>query len=426
MSLKILLIISSTVIITSCADGWFGGSDNKTIHPGKRLNILAHEKLLRVDQNLSEQVIIPAEMNNSNWNISNIDQNIIKTENFKITNVADKPIKIKVQKAKSLIPSISPVIYDGNMIISNKNSIFLYDQSNSLKWKTMIDSAKNNLYGGGVLVNEDSVYATLGGVKIYNLSLKDGKILWQTDLESISRSAPIIDGNKIFITTVNNHIYALDKLTGEILWHHFIIAANISTSQYASPVIYKDKIIVPYSTGELYILDKETGNEIDIISLEKNHFHGNNTTVKDIDITPIISNDNIYVLNQEDILHSINLKNGNINWETNLFNFKHIWMAGNMIYLTSFDGQVIAISKQTGKIHWMNKIQLQKKDSIMSIVMANSKIIISTELGNIYELNPKDGLLVLERKISSNFIQYPIFANNNVYYMMDNIVEIWK
>ncbi len=74
----------------------------------------------------------------------------------------------------------------------------------------------------------------------------------------------------------------------------------------------------------------------------------------------------------------------------------------------------------------MNKIQLQKKDSIMSIVMANSKIMISTELGNIYELNPKDGILMLERKISNKFIQHPVFANNNVYYMMDNIVEIWK
>ena len=54
MNLKILLLLSTSVIVSSCADGWIGAADNKTKHTGKRVSILAHEQLLLADKKTDE------------------------------------------------------------------------------------------------------------------------------------------------------------------------------------------------------------------------------------------------------------------------------------------------------------------------------------------------------------------------------------
>ena len=70
-----------------------------------------------------------------------------------------------------------------------------------------------------VRVGEDVVVASLDG-RVYRMSLRNGRIRWET--EPLSRggihAAPTLDGDRVFLTTDDDRLIALDVNTGTRVW----------------------------------------------------------------------------------------------------------------------------------------------------------------------------------------------------------------
>jgi outer membrane protein assembly factor BamB len=109
---------------------------------------------------------------------------------------------------------------------------------------------------GSPLVYEDTVYlGTLDGV-IYALDVQDGQIIWSTTIEGQVRGTPAYVNGKIYIGCENGRLYVFDALDGAESASPLGMALE-KTSIYTAPVFDGQHLYIVATDGTVYALDLE-------------------------------------------------------------------------------------------------------------------------------------------------------------------------
>jgi len=96
---------------------------------------------------------------------------------------------------------------------------------------------------------------------IYEIKLEKGKIanhkiiLESSDANATFVSVPAISSESLYILTYDQHLYSINRKTGNVNWK-YLMKGNGGES---SPVVCRDKIIVCTKSGIVSILDARTG-----------------------------------------------------------------------------------------------------------------------------------------------------------------------
>ena len=103
--------------------------------------------------------------------------------------------------------------------------------------------------------------AVAGDLAIGRAGLAQLRALWRIDLGDVADSAPIVVGNRVYLTTRSGTTYALDSATGCVVWRFATHGPNITTSVPAfdasAGVLY-----VPGVDGAVHKLAPAGGSEM--------------------------------------------------------------------------------------------------------------------------------------------------------------------
>jgi len=187
---------------------------------------------------------------------------------------------------------------------TQKGSIYAYDVSGKLQWKSKLSSevlsapkyfdglvivrtGDNRIYGinandgsrkwvydrtgpaltlrssAGVVVDSGAVYAGFAGGKLVSIRADNGKIMWEasvalpkgvTEIERIAdiTSLPVVDGPLVYAVAYQGRIAAVDRTNGRVIWNRDISSLSGLTSDDA-------RIFVSHAAGSVYALDYTTG-----------------------------------------------------------------------------------------------------------------------------------------------------------------------
>src|SRR5262245_17666228 len=88
--------------------------------------------------------------------------------------------------------------------------------------------------------------------------------IFQTEVQEVLATSPIIANGVMYVTTAFNHVYALNAKTGEEYWHYKHEMATITTSCCVSitrgAAVYDDKVYMATVDAKLVALDAKTGS----------------------------------------------------------------------------------------------------------------------------------------------------------------------
>ena len=73
----------------------------------------------------------------------------------------------------------------------------------------------------------------------------------RTEISTPMTGSPTIKGGKVFATSNNNEIFALDLATGNVLWSDQAIAETARVLGSPSPAAVEDLVVAPFSSGEV-------------------------------------------------------------------------------------------------------------------------------------------------------------------------------
>ena len=127
------------------------------------------------------------------------------------------------------------------------------------------------------LVSDGTLYVTASYSRVFAVDARTGQEKWQYDArlpegilpccDVVNRGAAIY-GGKIFFTTLDAQLVALNKDTGKTVWRKKMENYADGYSNTAAPLVVKGKVIVGNSGGEFGIVgavkayDAETGEEV--------------------------------------------------------------------------------------------------------------------------------------------------------------------
>jgi PQQ-dependent dehydrogenase (methanol/ethanol family) len=100
-------------------------------------------------------------------------------------------------------------------------------------------------------------------INVSNVGKLRAAWIFQTEVQEVLATSPIIANGVIYVTTAFNHVYALNAKTGEEYWHYKHAMAPVTTS-CCGPInrgaaVYDDKVYMATVDAKLVALDAKTG-----------------------------------------------------------------------------------------------------------------------------------------------------------------------
>ena len=126
-----------------------------------------------------------------------------------------------------------------------------------------------------IIIGNDIYVATFQG-RLASVTLENGRITWTRDISSYAGLTS--DGNNIYITDDQSHVWALDRATGNSLWKQ----ENLYARQATAPATIGDLVVVGDLEGYLHWMNKSNGQFVARTQISKNAILAPPVAVEDI------------------------------------------------------------------------------------------------------------------------------------------------
>ncbi|RYE06145.1 MAG: hypothetical protein EOP33_02810 [Rickettsiaceae bacterium] len=262
--------------------------------------------------------------------------------------------------------SSAPVFAQGNIyaVDDSGTAIAFSKADKKILWTRNISNKKldRNYIGGGIAYSNDRLFITNGSRFLTIINSKTGHQLAKREFSDIIRIRPtIIDHHTVLVQTIDNHVYAYDFHQDKFLWQHEDVSETLISSTRVAPIIYNSNALISYNSGRTVSLDLKNGNENWNLNLFQKNSNNEDVSLPNFELStsscdPVIENDNVYVANQSGIITKINLSTGQILWQIQADDVQSMIVEGNSLFVTNNAKQIAAISTNVGKVKWLAEL----------------------------------------------------------------------
>lgn len=427
ISKKLMLLIGLAALsLGACGD------DEKPPLPGERLSVLQLQKSLEPDDAVLEAqgLITPQEWQNEFWPQAG------GYPNHAMQNLALRPSPLKkIWSAKigegttDRLPLVAqPVLVDGRIYtMDTENTVAAFDAKNGRQlWSRSVSPEKDDdeVIGGGIASSGGFLYVTSGYNEVLALNPENGTIIWRKNIPAASRAAPTIMDGRVFITTLDGRLMALDKADGNVIWEYTGIVEAASLVGGASPAASRDLVIPVFSSGEITALRVGNGSVVWSDNLSNVKGLGGLAEISDIRALPVLDKGIVFAISFSGRLAAIDERSGQRIWQREISGSQTPWLAGNHLFVLSTNNQLIALGRETGAIRWITDLPRFEDDEPLRFtgpVLAGGRLLVAGTEGRVIEVNPADGKILGQWNSSEGTISLPpIIAGGTLYMLSDD------
>ena len=353
-------------------------------------------------------------LTNSNGNI-NFETNFEKKKTYKFS---------KIEKFKSNQPEIFFTSNNDIIFFNGKGTIFKLNENLKEQWKINNynrKEKKNNpiLYFAQA---ENKLIVNDNLSKMYAIDLVTGKILW-SKYSSSSFNSDIKVYNKSFLTLdFDNIIRAISSNDGKEIWR-FSTQNSFIKSQKKLSIILKDEIVFFVNNlGDITALDVNNGSLIWQTPTQNNLIYQDTFTLENSDI--VFENDTIYFSNNKNEFFALEARTGIIKWVQSINSSLRPTIIEGLIFTVSNEGYLFLIDDQTGNILRITDIfkgfKNRKDLKPTGFIHGKYKLFVSLNNGRLLTVDSSTGKQEEITKIHASKISRPFIFKNSMYLIKDN------
>lgn len=264
---------------------------------------------------------------------------------------------------------------DSSSVHRNFNQKSKIGKTGNIIWEFQTDEGEigNAVYSSPVSDSEKLYFTSWNG-NIYALNIETGRKIWEKNLGWSSESTPIVVDNKVIVGS-SECLFAFNNRNSEIIWKNEI--GGIS----AKPLYYDNMVYCGSHNGNLYAFNLETGNVKWIFE-----------TNGEIHSSPVIKGNILYFGSNDDYLYAIDLKKGDIKWkyETGSAIWSSPVVYDDVVFFGSWDSNLYALEAKTGTLKWKFTTGWGVD---CSPAVHNNTVFFGSEDNNFYAIDANDGTL---------------------------------
>lgn len=318
-----------------------------------------------------------------------------------------KQLKLEWQYSLFSQVSASPVVAAGQLLVAAENGN-LYSFNLDSKQFNWLYHTEAGIASTPAVVDGRIYFLSRDGF-FYALEQATGKRLWRFATGGEARfaaiggyglpaamgpvpdpwdfylSSPLVHNGKVYFGSSDHHLYALDALTGELIW-----SFNAGDSIHSSPVYANNKIFFGTWGTRLYAVNAETG-------LEAWNFQGGAdrkySVMLGITAAPAVDTNAVYIGARDGFVYALRQTDGATLWR---YDAAGSWVLStaaidekNIYVGTSDTGLLLALDKKTGKEKYRADTRLWTYTS--PLLVQNRYAFVGTMAGELYGFDKNTG-----------------------------------
>jgi outer membrane protein assembly factor BamB len=253
-----------------------------------------------------------------------------------------------------------PVVSGGTVFAMDSDaevSAFTLSDGKRL-WRvdTKPKDADSTNVGGGLGVDGATLYAVNGLSQLVALDVATGQQKWRSDLGVPARSAPTIADGRVFVTTIDDRLFAYTAADGRQLWTHQAAEPVTAMLGEPAPAYYRGLVIAGFGSGELAALRADSGSVVWTDGLGASRGRASGGDFLSIRAAPVIANGLVYAVSMGGLLVCNDVPTGRRVWERQVAGENTFAVAGDWMFIISAQQEVAAITIADGTVAWITQL----------------------------------------------------------------------
>lgn len=347
----------------------------------------------------------------SNHSAAVVKKNDIKLDVFLVAETLKK-----TNSAFRKVNRFTPIVYNDHLITANSiDGLVSYNlKTKSIDWRFYI---KHGVEAAGFSAGGTLFVGGLDG-NFYSIELDDGKLNWKFDTKTEIVSEPTLQKGIIYFLNGANALFSLDAASGKQLWvyNRQETSTQMTVRGGSRPLIDNGVLYIGFSDGALVAINAATGTPQWEVLLNKN------SRFKDIDASPVIENDRIYINSYDDKLYCLSKNNGSVLWKSDFGGATAPMISGDKIIYSTAKNHIQSVSKKDGSVLWTVK-------NIAGIATEPSLfkgyVVIGESQGSIKFFDLLDGSLKTSFEPGRGVMSKPAFDKDENFYFISGEANVY-
>ena len=288
------------------------------------------------------------------------------------------------------------------------------------------DGSDKEGVGGGVAFANNRIFVASGLGKMVALDASTGAVVWERETRVPLNSVPTVDNGRVFVISDDNELFAMNVETGEVLWTYQGITETASMLTSPAPAVVDDVVIAPFSSGELIALRVQNGGVLWQDALSSTARLTPLASLNDISGGPAVADGYVIATAQSGVMTAFDLRTGQRVWSQPAGSLSIPLIAADVVFTVTTSGQVAALSKLDGTVHWIQQLENfknAKKRKERTVwtgpLLAGNRLLVASSKGEVVVIDPRSGSILKEEKVGGPVFVPPVIANETVYILTD-------
>lgn len=241
----------------------------------------------------------------------------------------------------------------------------------------------------GVTLYRDQLYLLSQKGDLVVLNANDGAEVQRSPL-GVSAIAPlVVSGNQVAFLSQDGKLRLWDNTSRNWVWIYDSEQPVLTLHGQAQPVFYRDSIIAGFSNGRVMALDLLSGEPRWSHRLSDPRGVTDLQRLVDVDVTPLVIDDRVYVAGYEGRLVEIMAAGGEVRWETAASVSASLATDGRSLFVANRTGEIFAYDLNTKAIRWQQQAVTGRP--LTSLAVQGDTVIVTDRRGYVYGFSTQTG-----------------------------------
>ena len=247
---------------------------------------------------------------------------------------------------------LSSFIHDGLVYsIDGTGYLSVLDPADGkIRWDKELDIKVSGGLGGDA---KHLYFNTFEG-EIIAIDRQTANEVWRARLSSEAISKPASNGNLVAVQTVDGKLFTFGASDGNLRWRYDSIGPLLSLRGTPSPIISQRYTITSFANGEMLAFDNQGGEVYWKAILATPVGRTELERLVDPDGQAVIDGDTLYTIAYQGKLVALDVITGTEKWAKSYSSFNSLAFGFGRLFVTTADGEVLAINPKNGSEIWRN------------------------------------------------------------------------
>jgi outer membrane protein assembly factor BamB len=275
---------------------------------------------------------------------------------------------------------------------------------------------------GATGVGADIVAVGSADGQVVALAMDTGAQRWRTDVKGEILSAPAVAEHEVIVRTVDGKLRALALADGKEIWSAEEQIPRLTLRGAAAPVVARDLAISGFDNGRVLAVSLADGATVWDSPVSPPHGRTELERLNDIDAAVKVMGDEVFVAGFQGRAAMLALDSGQIWWTRDVSSYRGVDVDDQQMYVSSSQGEVLAITRRTGQPVWANPVL--KLRSLSAPVVAGEYVVVADLEGYVHWFDRATGDLAGRTKAGGDRVTNPPVAVGDLVYVITDKGEI--